>query len=359
MAAVVAVGAFALVAHVGLGPASTSARFSAAISSPTSDFTGATLSPTVAPVITPRVENRLVRLDWTRVDSTRSVSYSVERTSKGANPTTICSGASAPTVNGALVSCVDYGALADGTYTYTEMPYLDIAGSTPWSLPRSAASGSFLVPRLVHFANGSDVSSTGTNIVVPYPPGTNSGDLLLLVSVSGRNKSPSTPTGWTSLVGRGVSGSASVHLFVAWRVADSAGSVTLDPQANGVGASTRIINYGRVNGNTTNPVVATSTIVSGTSSASTTFTSPSDIVTNAANAVVVSIVATNGATSLALSMPMNFTLRVSANSTPGSGSVSLGVADTNVAATGGPAASPTWTQSGTPQTWIHATVAFR
>ena len=80
---------------------------------------------------------------------------------------------------------------------------------------------------------------------------------------------------------------------------------------------------------------------------------------DAANAVVVSIVATNGATSLAMSTPKGFALRVSANSTPGSGSVSLGVADTNVAAAGGPVASPTWTQSGTPQTWIHATVAFR
>ena len=359
MAAVVAVGALALLANVGLRPASTSARFSAASSSPPSEFTGATLSPTVAPVITPSIENRFVRLDWQRVVSSRPVAYSVERTMSGGAPSSVCSVRPAGTVTNDIVSCTDGTSVADGTYSYTEMPYIDIAGSTPWSLPRSTASAPFLVPRLAHLANGSDVASVGANVVVPYPTGTRSGDVLLLVSVSGRNKSPTTPTGWSELVSRGVSGASSAHLYVAWRVADASTSVTLDPQANGVGASTRIINYGQVNGNNTNPVIATSNIVAGTSPASTTFTSPSDIVTDASNAVVVSIVATNGATSLAMSTPKGFALRVSANSTPGSGSVSLGVADTNVAATGGPVASPTWTQSGTPQTWIHATVAFR
>ena len=357
--AISVIGISALTMQVGSGALSTSARFSASVTSTASEFTGVTLSPTVAPVITPSIQNRLVRLDWSRVGSSKPVSYSVQRNVIGSTPSTVCSGTSTPTISVDLVSCVDTGSVADSTYSYTQMPFIDIAGSAPWSLPRSAPSTPFLVPRLAHLASGSEISSTGANIVVPYPDGTRSGDILLLISVSGRNKSPVTPTGWTSLVSRGVGGASSAHLYVAWRVADASGSVSFDPQANGVGASTRIINYGRMNGNISNPIVATSNTVSGTSPASTTFTSPSDVVTNASNAVAVSIVATNGATSPTLSTSRGFTLRASANSTPGSGSVSLGVADTNVASTGAPAPSPTWSQSGTPQTWVHATVAFR
>jgi hypothetical protein len=60
-----------------------------------------------------------------------------------------------------------------------------------------------------------------------------------------------------------------------------------------------------------------------------------------------------------LATPTGFTLRLSNNSTPGSGSVSIGLADTNVATSGSSVSSPTWSQIGTAQTWLYATVAFR
>ena len=352
-------GLTTLVFQVGIGPASTSARFSAASSSPTSGFTGATLSPAVAPVITPVMAGRTIKLEWNPVNAPRSVAYSVERTLVGGATSTVCLAPSIPIVSNGLVACTDSGAMPDATYTYTELPYIDIPGSTPWSLPRSTSSVPFLVPRLSYLAAGSDVSSTGTSINVPYPTGTQSGDVLLLVSVSGRNKAPTTPTGWNQLVSQGIGGSSSSYLFVAWRVADAGTSVTLDPQANGSGASTRIVNYGRTNGNSATPVVATSSVVSGTATASTTFTPPTNVVTNASNAVVVSIMATNGATSPSLATSMGFTLRLSNNSTPGSGSVSIGLADTNVAMSGSSVSSPTWSQTGTSQAWLFATVAFR
>lgn len=352
-------GLTTLVFPFGIGPASTSARFSAASSSPTSGFTGATLSPAVAPVITPVMAGRSVVLQWSRVSSPRTMAYSVERTLVGGATSTVCLAPSIPIPNNGLVACTDSTATPNSTYTYTELPYIDIPGSTPWSLPRSTSSVPFLVPRLSYLAAGSDVSSTGTSINVPYPTGTQSGDVLLLVSVSGRNKAPTTPTGWNQLVSKGIGGSSSSYLFVAWRLADAGTSVTLDPQANGSGASTRIVNYGRMNGNTTSPIVATSSVVSGTAAASATFTPPTNVVTNASNAVVVSIMATNGISSPSLSVAKGFSLRLSTNSTPGSGSVSIGLADRNVATSGTSVVSPTWTQSGTSQAWLYATVAFR
>ena len=351
------IGVSALTMQVGSGALSTSARFSASVTSTASEFTGATLSPTVAPVITPSLEGRSVRLRWGAVTSQRPVAYEVRRVDGLGNPTLVCVPPTGPTTSGASVSCLDDTAVADTTYTFTQRPYIDIPGSTPWTLSPSVASSSFLVPRVGFLASGTEVSSTGANITVPYPTSARTGDVLLLVSVSGRNRGPNAPAGWTTLVSRGVGGASTVHLFVAWRVNDGGSSVTFDPQTNGSGASARVIAYGRTNGNSATPVVA-ATGVAGTSSASTTLTPPAGPTVNAANSTVISLVASGGASSPSLLTPQRFGLRLSANSTPGSGSVSLGVADANVAASGGSTTPPTWSQTSALQ-WAYATVAFR
>ena len=97
----------------------------------------------------------------------------------------------------------------------------------------------------------------------------------------------------------------------------------------------------------------------GTSPALTTFTPGPDVVTSGSTATVVSIVATSEASSPSLTNPRAFTQRVSANLYPGSGALSLGVADAVVAASGGTTTSPTWMQSGPLKQWIYATLAFR
>jgi len=351
------IGISALAIQLGSGSSSTSARFSSSATSAASEFTGATLSATVAPVIIPSLEGRSVRLRWGAVSSARPVAYEVRRIDGLGNAAPVCVAPSAPTVNAGSASCLDGTALADSTYTFTQRPYIDIPGSTPWSLAPSVAGTSFLVPRLGFLDSGAAVGSTGARIDVPYPTVARTGDVLLLVSVSGRNRPPTTPAGWTTLVSRGIGGSSTVHLYVAWKVNDGGASVTFDPQTNGLGAIARVIVYGRTNGNTATPVVSASGVI-GTSAASTTLTPPTGPTVTGPNSTVISLVATGGATSPSLSAPKQFGLRLSTNSTPGSGSVSLGIADANVAATGGTTAPPTWSQTSALQ-WAYATVAFR
>lgn len=165
--------------------------------------------------------------------------------------------------------------------------------------------------------------------------------------------------GCSTVVSRGVSGASSVFLLVAWLIADGSSSTTIDPKSSGSGMSTRVLNYGRFQGNTALPTLAATTIISGTSPASTTFAPGSDVVTSGSTATVLSIVATSEASSPSLTNARAFTQRVNANLYPGSGALSLGVADAVVAASGGTTTSPTWMQSGPLKQWIYATLAFR
>ena len=352
-------GLLALSTHATASIGETSALFTASSTSSASRLTGATFTPKVAPVVIPTVTARSISLNWSEVRSTREVAYSVTRTGPVGTTSQVCTAPNSITVSPGSIQCVDTTAISGVSYTYSQQPYLNISNSTPWSLTTSSPSSTVTAPRLSYIDSGPDVSSTGPAVTVPYPSTVELGDLLILIAVCGVNKAPAIPTGWNQVVSRGVSGQSNAFLLVAWRIADGAPAPSLDPRSTGSGTSARILNYGRFQGNLANPVIATSGVVSGTATASTSFTPSPDIVTSGSNAAVISIVAMSAANSPTLSTPRGFTQRISQNLTPGSGSLGLGVADTTVAVAGGSTASPTWTQSGTPRDWIYATLAFR
>lgn len=352
-------GLLAVSTHTNVSVAETSSLFTASSASLSSSFTGATFTPKVAPVVVPSISSRSVVLAWPEVTSARPVTYVVTRTGPPGTTAQVCTGENTPSASNGVARCTDTSATAGVPYTYSQRPVLDVPGSTPWSLAASVPSQSVTAPRLTYIDSGPDVSSIGPVVSVPYPSSTQVGDLLLLIAICSVNKAPALPAGWTQAVSRGISGSSNVHLLVAWRVADGSTSVSLDPKSNGSGTSARILNYGRFQGNLANPLVATSSAVNGTAIANQTLTPSPDVVTTGTHATVISIVAMSAANSLSLTTPRSFTERVSANLFPGSGALSLGVADTTVATTGSSAPSPTWSQTGTPKEWVFATLAFR
>ena len=353
------IGLLALGTHMNVSVAETSSLFAATSSSSTSSFSGATFTPKVAPLVTPVVSARSLSLSWPQVSSSKPVAYTVTRSGPPGSTTQVCTGSNTPVVTNGLVRCTDTSAVSGISYTYTEQPILDIANSTPWSLPASLQSSSVTAPRLTYIDSGPEVSSIGPVVSVPYPASAEIGDLLVLIAICSVNKAPALPTGWTQAVSRGISGSSSLYLLVAWRVADGSTAVSLDPRSNGSGTSAQILNYGRFQGNGANPVVATSSTVSGSAPATATVTPSPDVVTNASNATVISIVALSAANSPTLTAPQSFTQRLSMNLFPGSGALGLGVADATVLTTGAAIASPSWTQSGIAKEWIFATLAFR
>ena len=351
-------GALALSTYPGVEPTETSALFSASSTSSGSTFTGATFNPTVAPVVVPSVSARTIRLSWTQVTSSKTVMYEVSRTEPGST-TNVCTGSNPPIVSQGVASCEDSTAQSGVAYTYSERPILAIAGSTPWSLPASAPSATVVAPRLTYIDSGPDVSSIGPVVTVPYPPSTEVGDLLLLIAVCGANKAPAVPAGWTQLVSRGSSGTSSIYLLIAWREADGANSTSFDPRSNGTGTSVRIVNYGKFRGNTASPAPSAVTIVSGTANATTSFTPSPDVSTTGSTSTVISVVALSAANSPTVSSPRSFTQRISQNLYPGSGALSIGLADAVVSTSGASAPSPTWSQAGSPIGWMYATFAFR
>lgn len=352
-------GLFAGLASSTITVTETSSLFAANATLSTQSFTGATFTPKVAPVVTPTLTARTIELAWSPVTSAKAVNYLVTRTGPNGTPAEVCTGQSAPTLVHDLIRCTDTSALPGVSYTYSEQPFLNVLGSLPWSRPPSSPSTQITAPRLSYVGTGPDVSSTGAAISVPYPSDIQHGDLLLFIAICGTNKAPATPAGWTTLVSKGIGGSSSAYLYIAWQVANGSGEPTFDPRSNGSGASARIINYGKFQAALADPVVATTSPASGSASATTTFTPSPNVVTTQSEAVVISIVALSSANSPTVTTARGFTQRISANLYPGSGTLALGVADALVLAAGSTSPSPTWSQSGIAKDWLYATIAFR
>ena len=352
-------------AMISMTNSTTMARTYGVFSSPALEnvhsFTGATFNPLVAPVASVAMSDGRVRLTWSAVSlsSGATVSYSVTRQSTSGSTSNVCTGINVPsTVNG-VVSCVDDTATVGETFSYTEQPVLLRSGLLTWSRPASANSNALLVPRLSYAGAGPTESvNTNTSVNVIYPAGTQVNDVLLLISVSGRASAPVAPSGWTTVASVAATGSEATHLFVAWRLADTATSVAFTPTSAGVGASVRIVRYARTLGNNALPAAAHVAVAAGSPVASTDVTPSPDIATNGSLATAISIVVSRSANTLSVISPQLFgTQFVSVNS-PGSITTSLGLADrTVVAAESVP--SPTWRQSGTPGRWLFATIAFR
>ncbi len=337
---------------------STSAVFSARLAGSGQSFTGATFIPGVAPVVSASQAATRAALTWQRVSvsGAAAVGYRVMR-SAADGTVEVCRNTNAPVVAGETVTCFDDAVNADVSYTYTQQPVLVRDATVTWSLPPSVASAPFIGPRIT-FANvGATVSTTGSSVSVPIPLGTQPGDVLLLVSVSGRQNAPSTPAGWTSLASIGLTGGSPLRLFVAWRVADTAQSLAWDPNANSAGASVRIVRYARGSGNTNVPVVAVSQVTTATGGSSTLFTTSPDPTTTGTNSEVVNIVAQRSAGALSLASSAGLALDHSETVTSGGVPHATGIGGGQVLDVGN-VALPTW-QSTAAGVWATVAVAFR
>lgn len=336
----------------------TSAVYTAELRGSANTFTGATFVPSVAPVVTAGLVSARAVLSWQRVFTSggEEARYRVVRTDRNGS-TDVCTGTMAPVSSGNTVSCADPTLLADVSYTYSQQPVLVRNSTTTWSRPLGSPSATIVGPRIAFAGVGATVSTTGPAVSIPFPNGTQPGDILLLVSVSGRQNAPSVPTGWTTLASVGVSGAAALRLFVAWRQADGSSSLTWDPSANSTGATVRILRFVRGNGNLATPILDPGQVVTSTRTAAQAFTPSVDLVTTATNSRVVNISAQRNTGSLAMTQPRGFELDHVEIATPGGVSQSLGVAGKQDLASGA-VASPTWSSS-ISDVWASVTLAIR
>ena len=342
-----------------VAPALTSASFSSRQSSLDSNFTVGAFSPSSAPTPSAQLDGSVVRLRWPAVTfpGASTVIYRVRRTSTSGNSSEVCAGTSGPTIANGEASCIDSAPLIGVPSTYAVQPALVRGGVTTWNMAYGAESQSVTVPGLLFAGSGTVINTVTSGIVnVPYPAGTEIGDLLLLVAVNGRNRAPRRLVGWTDVVSRGIGGGQDFHLFAAQRIADGSGSVAVDVETGTEGASLQVLRYDVPNGNPP-PILRASQVQSGFSSSATANLVPApDIITTAA-ATAVSIVAVRAANTISLVAGSAWTLRSVATSSPGTVSLAWALADT---ATGAAATvvSPTWQQSGTPARWIFGGSAF-
>ena len=197
--------------------------------------------------------------------------------------------------------------------------------------------------------------------LVPYPAGVAVGDILLLVAVSANRNTPNVvPTGWTQLISQNANTPAQFSLFVAWRIADSATSVSFESRATATGAVAMVLNYGHAFSSVSTPVVAHSATQSSAVAATATFTPATNITTNATAARALSIVAVRANNALSLSNAVGYSQRGGDAVTVGtpSGGISVAIADSFVQTSGTTPVAPTWSQVGTPAQWISGLVAF-
>lgn len=343
---------------------STSAHSSATLVGVSYPFSGATFSPQVAPVISPTMSDDSIALAWPAVtlSSNKAVAYTVTRTSSTGSVATVCNAPSAPIVNGAIASCNDSTVVAGTSYTYTEQPNAYVGDVATWSRSASVASTTITPPNWKFGQSGAYIADEKKNTiqVVPYPTGVVAGDILLLVAISTRSVVPVAPTGWTALVSVAIATPAPFSLLVAWRVADAGSSVSYRFGAGSTGGTAVVLNYKRAFSSMSSPAVAHVASQSSSADASTTFTPPTNVTTNATAARALSIAAVRATNPLSLSSAAGYALRSSDAQTVVSGStgISLAIADTVVQTSGTTPTPPTWSQSGTPAQWISGLVAF-
>lgn len=323
-------------------------------------FAGASFTPTVTPVPSVSTAPAGMILTWTpsSLTSGEPVWYQVTRSGSDNSVMTVCTGTSAPVELAGVVSCTDSAVIADVTYQYRVQPYAQRNGVTTWTAAVSAPSSSTIAPRLVFASIGPVATATSTSpITVLYPSGTAPGDVLMLVERSARVANIVAPTGWTELVSAKV-GYTQSTLFLAWRVADAATSVSFQPKANSDGSATWIIRYRRTTGNVSTPVFAAAAVATEAANPSATFGVSTALVTNTNNATIVSLATILATNPLSLAVANSFGFRDATTATSGIGFFALGVADLAGVANGTSTLGPTWAQSGTPGAWHLVTVAF-
>jgi len=340
-------------------PALTEARFSSTAIVLEGSFGVAQFSPASAPTPGVVLEGSSIRVQWPPVSFSGSstVAYRVQRTTMTGATAEVCAGASVPAGSPGEVSCTDYSVQVGTAYTYAVQPWLLRDGIGTWSLPFGAASSPIAVPILTYAGASSvvDLASSGS-ATVPYPVGTEVGDLLVLVVVNGRNRAPSKLVDWTEVVSRGIGGSQDFHLFAAQRIADSAGSVIVDVDARSAGASAQVLRYSVAEGSGP-PVLRASQTQSGVSATATIELMPTPDIITTASAIALSIVAVRAANPLSVASGSVWALRSVASSTPGTTSLAWALADAAVGSATS-ISSPTWMQGGTATRWIFGGSAF-
>jgi hypothetical protein len=339
----------------------TSAFLSGSIGSLPNTFVGATFVPSVAPTAGATTNNAEVLLSWDPVSVTSgaTVSYKVARTDSNGVVAHVCLGGDAPTTNAGKVGCADRSGQAEAIYSYAITPVVVRNGVDTWSRPPGASSNQVVVPRIAYASTGAVVTSTtNRSISVPYPSGTQPGDVLVLVSVTGRNSTPSGPSGWTQLARVSRGGANALGLLVAWRLADAGQSVLFNPLSNSSGSASYVMRFSRVSGNSAVPAMVTPAVSSGTAAASAQLIPSPDPSTTGTNAVVVSIVAARSVAPPTPATAGGFALGSAGFAAAGSASLGWGVA-TTLAIPVGQVALPQWTQVGSPGPWAHAAFAFR
>ena len=340
-------------------PSAVHGVFGSGTASLSADMVAASLQPTVSPKPTLTTGASSVALRWTPVttNASGSIQWTVRRTSTGGT-SVVCSAAGDVVSTTTEVSCTDVAPARGTTYTYTVQPQLWRFATPTWNLPEGPASDATALPGAVFASSGPVVTTLSSGVVdVPYPVGTEPGDLLLLVVVNGRNRAPTRTTGWTDIASRGIGGSSDFHLYAGQRIADTAASTQVTVDGRGGGAALQVIRYDTLPGAPV-PQVAVVQQVSGETATASAQLLPGPDLATTGDAVAVSIVAVRSAGNLSLAVPSGWTQRSLAAASPGGVPLAWALADRFVVQPAS-VASPTWQQSGTPVSrWIYAGSAF-
>jgi hypothetical protein len=333
--------------------------FGSAAPSVSAGLAAASLQPPASPRPAVAAGASSVALEWSPVTSTASgsIEWTVRRTS-ASGTSVVCAATGAVVSSSASVSCTDSSVQRGVTYSYTVQPQLWRFSTPTWSLPEGPSSDATALAGTVFASSGTVVTTTTTGTVdVPYPAGTEPGDLLILLVVNGRNRPPTRTTGWTDVASSGIGGQSDFHLYVGQRIAETATSapVTVDGRAGGV--ALQVLRYDTLPGAPV-PRLAAAQQVFGTSAQATVQFVPSPDLATTANATALSVVAVRNQGDISLAAPSGWTRRVAATVSTGGVPLAWALADTFVVQ---PVTvpSPTWQQAGSPVSrWIFAGSAF-
>ncbi len=230
------------------------------------------------------------------------------------------------------------------TYTPTDSYNLTSTSACSAAITVTAAGGTYS-----GIGAPVTVTSSTKDLVIPYPAGTASGDLVLLVLVNNASQSSKIDSsGWTDIASPALGGSK-MKMDAWWHTAGTETSATMQIKTDSGGATAWVLTYKNM------PSPAMAGVSSGTAASGSSLT-PAALTTTAPNATVISLVGINAARTLSLATPQGFGLRAAVQNTGGDDRA-LGVAD-RYAASAGAVTSPTWTQGATSSEWTWITVAF-
>lgn len=250
--------------------------------------------------------------------------------------------------------------LAHGAVTGTLLPaagtYYWQAAYTPTdsynAASTSACSSAVTVTSVGSYAAISTAVTTPNSVndvIVNYPAGTASGDLVLLVVVNSSSQAASVGAGWTQIAAPN-GGGALMELQAFWHVAGSETSVQIAHFPTGTGAAAWVVDYKNVPSPTLVNATSGHTLLAGS------ITPP--VVTAGANNIVISLAAAVPVTgALSLGTTQGFTSRATVSATVGLSGFGLGVAD-RAAPPAGSVNAPGWSEPGLGSQWAFITVAF-